>query len=60
MAPVKTFLTLREKMDVINVAEQEHLSVRKLGDRYVLFILAFIRARTEILSSKIMILWQLK
>ncbi|EEZ99118.2 Tigger transposable element-derived protein 3-like Protein [Tribolium castaneum] len=34
MAPRKTFFTLRQKIEVINVAEREHLSVRKLGERF--------------------------
>lgn len=45
---MKTFLTLREKMDVINVAEQEHLSVRKLGDRYVLIYFSILIERKAI------------
>ncbi|XP_050307028.1 tigger transposable element-derived protein 6-like [Anthonomus grandis grandis] len=34
MAPVRNFLTLRQKIEVVNIAEQESLNVRKLGERF--------------------------
>ncbi|XP_066150299.1 tigger transposable element-derived protein 3-like [Euwallacea fornicatus] len=34
MAPLRNFLTLRQKIEVINIAEQENLDVRNLGKRF--------------------------
>lgn len=34
MAPSKKLLSLREKMEVVNTAENEHLSVRKLAEKF--------------------------
>ncbi|XP_045467026.1 tigger transposable element-derived protein 6-like [Harmonia axyridis] len=34
MAPRKRFLTLKEKMELINIAEKENSSVRKLAERF--------------------------
>lgn len=33
MAPSKKFMTLKEKMELINIAEKNNLSVRKLAEK---------------------------
>lgn len=49
MAPFKDILTLRQKIELINLHEKEHLNVRKLGERYVLKVK--VKTKTVVISD---------